>query len=109
MIFNLFLIGFIIVFCIDYSGFIDEADKILTKIMHSKIPLHIPKPMSCGMCMMWWTGLIYLLLCNQLTILNIAYVALVSALTPEILSIIYFVMDAINKIFETVEELFHIN
>ena len=109
IILNLFLIGFLCVFIIDYSGFIDEMDRILTKVFRSKIPLHIPKPFSCSLCSSWWIGFIYLLVIGQLNFLNLFILGIVCILTPEILSIIYFVKDAINKIFETVEELFHIN
>ena len=108
MLLKLLLLGIIIVFCIDYSGFIEEADKMLTKLLHSKTPLHIPKPASCGMCMMWWCGLILLLLCKEFTFLNVTYVALISALTPEILSIIYFIKDLINKVFDVLERLLNI-
>lgn len=101
---NLFLIGFISVFIIDYSGFIEEADKILTKVLKSKYPLHIPKPFSCSLCSTWWTGLIYLLIAGQFNLLNIFILGLVCCLTPEILSIIYFIKDLINKIFTVIEE-----
>ena len=87
---NLFLIGFIVVFIIDYSGFIEEADKILTKALKSKYPLHIP--------------LIYLLCVGQFNLLNIAGVIVVSAFTPEILSIIYFAKDFINMVFDEIEK-----
>lgn len=101
---NLILLSFIVVFCIDYSGFIEEADKMLTKLFKSKVPLHIPKPWNCGTCLCWWGGLIYLLANGIFTVPYICLVALLSALTPEILSIIYFIKDLINKIFTTLEE-----
>ena len=92
--------AFIIVFVIDYSGFIQEADKILTKVLKSKVPLHIPKPFSCGTCLLWWSGLIYLIVIGQFTFLNIACVALVSAFTPEILAFIYFMKGLYNHILD---------
>lgn len=101
---NLFLIGFIVVFIIDYSGFIEEADKILTKALKSKYPLHIPKPFSCSLCSTFWLGLIYLLCVGQFNLLNIAGVIVVSAFTPEILSIIYFAKDFINMVFDEIEK-----
>lgn len=97
---NLILIGFIVVFMIDYSGFIDEADKILTKVFKSKIPLHIPKPFSCSLCSTFWLGLIYLLCAGQFNLLNIAGVIVVSAFTPEILAFIYFMKDLYNYIMD---------
>lgn len=97
---NLILIGFIVVFIIDYSGFIEEADKILTKVLKSKIALHIPKPFSCSLCSTFWLGLIYLLCVGQFNLLNIAGVIVVSAFTPEILAFIYFMKDLYNYIMD---------
>lgn len=104
MIFNLFLIGLICVFIIDYSGIIDTLDKGLTKVFKSRVPLHIPKPFSCSLCSTWWAGLIYLLIISKLNLLNIAILGLVCTLTPEMLSIIYFIKDLINKIFDMLEK-----
>ena len=103
MIFSkLLLIAFITVFIIDYSGFIDEMDKILTKVLKSKTPLHIPKPFSCSLCSTFWLGLIYLICVNQFTLLNIAGVIVVSAFTPEILAFIYLMKDLFNSIIDSV-------
>lgn len=99
---NLLLIAFIAVFIIDYSGFIDEADKILTKVFKSKVPLHIPKPLSCSLCSSFWLGLIYLICVNQFTLLNIAGVIVVSAFTPEILAFIYLMKDLFNNIIDAI-------
>ena len=99
---NLLLIAFITVFIIDYSGFIDEMDKILTKVLKSKTPLHIPKPLSCSLCSTFWLGLIYLICVNQFTLLNIAGVIVVSAFTPEILAFIYLMKDLFNSIIDSV-------
>lgn len=101
---NLILIGFISVFVVDYSGFIDEAGKILTKVLKSKIPLHIPKPFSCSLCTSFWLGLIYLLCVHQFTLLNIAGVIVVSAFTPEILAFIYFMKDLYNYIMDGISK-----
>lgn len=100
IILNIFLLAFIIVFCIDYSGFIEEADKILTKALRSKVPLHIPKPFSCGTCLVWWSGLIYLLAIGKFTFAYIAVVAIASAFTPEILAFIYFMKGLYNYIMD---------
>lgn len=109
IILNLLLIAFICVFCIDYSGFIEEADRLITKALKSKVPLHIPKPFSCSLCSTWWVGIIYLAIVGNLNLPYIAALAGVSFLTPEILSIIYFIKDAINKLFITIENFLRIN
>lgn len=105
---NLFLIAFIAVFIIDYSGFIEEADKILTKVLHSKVQLHIPKPFSCSLCSTFWAGIIYLLCTHNFGFVSLALLGIVCFLTPEILSIIYFIKDLINKVFDVLERLLNI-
>lgn len=102
---NLFLIGFLCVFVIDYSGFIEEMDNLLTKVLKSRVPLHIPKPFSCSLCMTWWTGLIYLLISHSLSLPYLVFLASICIFTPEILSIIYFVKDLINKLFDSIERI----
>lgn len=101
---NLFIIAFIAVFIIDYSGFIEEADKILTKVLKSKFPLHIPKPFSCSLCTTFWVGLFYLLVAGKLSLVSVALLGMVCILTPEILSIIYFAKDFINMVFDEIEK-----
>ena len=101
---KLILIAFIIVFIIDYSGFIDEMDKILTKALRSKVPLHIPKPFSCGFCSTFWAGLIYLICVHQFTFLNIAAVCVVTAFTPEILAFMHFMKDLFNHIMDSISK-----
>lgn len=108
MLFNLIIIAFICVFIIDYSGFIDQADRALTKLLKSKVQLHIPKPFSCSLCSTWWACLIYLICTSNFTLPNIALTALVCILTPEILSIIYFLKDCINKVFDFLEKYLNI-
>lgn len=101
---DLLIIGFIAVFIIDYSGFIEEMDRLLTKALKSKVPLHIPKPFSCSLCTTFWTGVIYLLATGSLSFVTLLMLGIVCILTPEILSVIYFIKDLINKVFDTLEK-----
>lgn len=109
IILNILIIAFLCVFVIDYSGFIEEADKLITKALRSRVPLHIPKPFSCSLCSTWWIGLLYLVIVGNLNLPYIAALAGASFLTPEILSIIYFIKDLINKVFDTIERILRIN
>lgn len=82
MILDLLQITFIIVFIIDISGFIDEAEIMLGKWLKGKVI--IPKPFSCSLCMSWWVNLVYLLCVGQFTLTNITIVAIFAILTPVI-------------------------
>ena len=105
MIIDLILIQLIIVFIIDLSGAVESfklfISKILTKgkIQTTNFDL---KPFTCSLCMTWWTGLIYLLICHSFTIPYIALVALLSYLTPLSSSILLLIKDLaiflINKL-----------
>lgn len=106
--FNLFIIGFLCVFVIDYSGFIQEMDSRLTKVFKSRLPLHIPKPFSCSLCMTLWTGLIYLFIVHHFTLPYLLLLAIVCILTTEILSAIYLVKDFVNRIFDFLERLMNL-
>ena len=105
MIIDLIIIQLIIVFIIDLSGAVESfklfISKILTKgkIQTTNFDL---KPFTCSLCMTWWTGLIYLLICHSFTIPYIALVALLSYLTPLSSSILLLIKDLaiflINKL-----------
>lgn len=105
---NLIIIAFLAVFIVDYSGFIEEMDKALTKVLKSKFSLHIPKPFSCSLCLTWWCGLIYLIIAGGLSFVSLGVLGLLCCLTPELLSIIHFVKDIVNKVFDTIERLLNI-
>ena len=96
MIIDLILIQLIIVFIIDLSGAVESfklfISKILTKgkIQATNFDL---KPFTCSLCMTWWIGLIYLLICHSFTIPYIALVALLSYLTPLSSSILLLIKD----------------
>ena len=96
MIIELILIQLIIVYIIDLSGAVESfklfISKILTKgkIQTTNFDL---KPFTCSLCMTWWIGLIYLLICHSFTIPYIALVALLSFLTPLSSSILLLIKD----------------
>lgn len=105
---NLLLIAFICVFIIDFSGVIENIDRMLQKALKNPL-LHLPKPFSCSLCASWWLGIIYLICVGGFTLLNIAYVAFLAALTPVILRSLYLVRDLLDKALYGLEKLFHLN
>lgn len=82
---NLLIIAWLCVFVIDFSGFIDEIEKLM-KRMH---PLfRVPKPFSCSLCMTWWMSLVYLLIVGKFTFGYVALAALLSLMTGQIAGVI---------------------
>lgn len=76
MIINIFFLTVIIVYVIDLSGVIFSIEDFFSKWLKAKAK--IPKPFSCSLCMVWWTGLIYLVVFNQFSLVNLFVVALFS-------------------------------
>lgn len=93
---NILMITFICVFIIDLSGVIDELENMIGKWLKCKIK--IPKPMCCSLCSSWWLGLLYIIIMGKFTLLNIAFVAFLSFLTPNIYNILIALKIAIDDL-----------
>ena len=104
------LIQFIIVSIIDDSGVIDSIKYGLSYILtKGKMPTtnFRLKPIDCAYCSNFWCGLIYLFIIGQFNIPYIAFVLLLSGLTPITKDLINLVRDliikAINKIYDLIQ------
>lgn len=105
MILDLILIQFIVVSIIDLSGAVDSfklfISKHLTKnkIITSNYSL---KPIDCSYCMTHWSGLLYLILTQHLTLASYSIVLMLAFLTPITNDILLNIKDlmiySINKI-----------
>lgn len=107
---KLLLISLIIVYIIDISGAVDEFIRPLV-IRALKLPKNANlklKPISCSLCMMFWVGLIYLLIVHAFTIPNIAYVCLLSFLTIHIKGMILYIREFLiwieNKLYKLIND-----
>lgn len=100
MIVNLFYIAVICVCVIDISGFVNSLKSFITRILtngklsSSNFTL---KPFDCSLCMTFWSGLIYLFIVNNVSILNIMILLLISISTPLIQDIIRTMIDLMTK------------
>lgn len=101
MVFNLFLISIIVVCIVDISGFVDTVKSTISKILTNgkfNTADYTLKPIDCSLCMTFWIGLIYLIIYNQLTLLNISILLLIAVSTPIINDLIKLVQDLITKL-----------
>lgn len=100
MIVNLFYIAVICVCVIDISGFVNSLKSFITRILtngklsSSNFTL---KPFDCSLCMTFWSGLIYLFVVNNVSILNIMILLLISISTPLIQDVIRTMIDLMTK------------
>ena len=108
MILNLWLISVVWIFGVDYSGFLAEMEEKLTKMLHSPIPLRIPKPFSCSLCLTFWTSIIYLLIVHQFSLLNLFLTAIVCFLIPTTNHLLHSVRGFIDRLIDAVDDYFNI-
>lgn len=97
---NILLITIIVVFIVDLSGIIEEISKFIWKILYPKVKYTgwlIPKPFSCSLCLSWWINLLYGLFIG-LTVKLVAYIAILSFLTPVIKDIFILIRDLFIKL-----------
>jgi hypothetical protein len=109
MILDLIYIAIILVFIIDYSGFITTIEEFLSRTAsHAgrKIHIRIPRPFSCALCAHWWSGLIYIIVTANFSFKNLMFVALISASTIIIAEIMAFIRDLALTIISKLRQLF---
>lgn len=93
---DLFLIGVICVIIIDISGVTysikSGIKRLLTKGMMSD-PNYSLKPIDCSFCCCWWSGLVYLLVTNTLSLWMITFLLLICTMTPVIKDVLLLIRD----------------
>ena len=105
---NLLLIAAIVVFIVDISGAVDSLKSglkwILTKGKMKNSDYQL-KPFDCSLCMVFWTGIIYLLITNNFTLPYLAFVCLLSCFSGVIKTSILLVEDILIKITQLIYKL----
>lgn len=106
---NLLLITITIVFCIDLSGGMDSLSHFVWKKLYPTVKYsgwRIPL-IGCSLCSSWWSGILYLLITGSFSWFLLAYVALLSYLTPVIGSTLILLKDSliwlVNKMYELID------
>lgn len=97
---NILLIGLILVFALDVSGFYQEITSVISGWMTNgkiKKPIMV-KPFSCSLCMTFWTSLVYVIVLNQFSIPMLAYICLISYLTPVFNDIMVLVRELLKTL-----------
>ena len=105
MIIQLLIIATIITFMIDYSGFIQEMESSVSRIL--KIRFHIPKPFSCGLCMTFWTGLFYVII-TDFTLINLGFVCIAAYSTVIINEVLNLIRDSVIQFIYVIRNLLKI-
>lgn len=95
---ELLWISIIVCFIIDLSGIIDSIKHCIWKWLKGDVPYKdfSFKPFDCSLCMIFWIGLIYLVVIGKFTIPNIVIVCMLSFLSSTITGILRLFKDAID-------------
>ena len=91
---NLLALSAVIAYITEVSGIIDSLKYALGKWLG--VTVSRLKPLDCSLCMTWWCGLIYIICAGECSIINLAYVALLSVLVRNIAEIITLLSDSIS-------------
>lgn len=94
---NILYISLLCVFVIDQSGIIDEMESILSRWLG--VRARIPKPLSCSLCMAWWTSLIYVLIAAP-SLGNVMLCALFAWLTPVFQGVMTLIRESVLTLIE---------
>lgn len=105
LIFNLIAISFIMGFITDISRAPESLEEFIGKWLDLK-NVHI-KILECSLCQTWWLGLLFLIVSNEFSILNIAILAIISAFTfiwADLYNVIYtLITTLIRKLYELLQ------
>lgn len=106
LITDLMLIAVVVTFCIEYSGFIDEMNSLLSRTL--KCRAKVPKPFSCALCMTFWSGIVYLTITRQFSIPALALACLASWSTVVINEVLSFIRDVLIEMIYKIRKLLRI-
>lgn len=101
MYLEIFLVALILVYGIDILNFAEEMKIKLFKFVKGKNAIYRPyslRPLDCSLCLSFWVGILILIFNLKLTIINIAYVCLVSFFTPQYKDVLLTVQDMVQNI-----------
>lgn len=101
---NVLLIAAVWVFLLDVSGAWQEVTAIISGwLTNGKIkkPFQL-KPFSCSLCMTFWASLIYIIASGCFSLPMLAYVCLVSMLTPRLKDLLITADLLIARLFELI-------
>lgn len=103
VIYELLIIAVIVVFIVDISGAIDSLKTALKWLLTKgkmKDSNYILKPFDCSLCMIFWCGLVYLLITGNFTITYVGFVCLLACFSDILKNAILLVEDIIKTIYK---------
>lgn len=97
---DILFIAFTVVFCIDNSGAMEHLNKLVFKKLYPGVKYNywsIPL-LGCSLCSTFWASILYVIITGQFSFGMLAYIALISAITPNISDFICLIRDVLIKL-----------
>jgi len=91
---RLFLLALIVVFIVDVSGVMAIVKHNLSRWLMA--PVKRLKPFDCSLCMVFWSGIAYLLAARAMSMATVAYVCILALLASEIAEALRLLRDIIG-------------
>lgn len=89
-----FLVALVTIFIVDLSGFTESWRTFLARLLHVKALKPLP-PFDCGLCMTWWTCIIFTICRGTFSIPMLAFIALLSYLSIPLGMLLIFIKEGI--------------
>lgn len=98
---DILLLAVIVVIIIDISGITDSIKSLIKRIATKGMmsdPNYSLKPLDCSFCLTFWSGVVYMLITNSLSLWMTAYLLGICVLTPVIRDIFILIRETLLKI-----------
>lgn len=101
MIIDLIAIATLCCFVVN-SGAVDSLKRAIWRWLKGSAPYreYSLKPFDCELCLTWWCGLLYIIITGNLSLVNIALVALVAWSTPVIVELLNLLVDIPRRLID---------
>lgn len=107
MFLKLLIINLAVILIVDLSGFIHELKRFVSnKLTNNKLITddYRLRPFDCSYCMTFWCLLIYILINQQFTFVNILLLILITHFTDVTKQVLLLIKDLAIKLINTVYE-----
>lgn len=93
---KLLMICTIWIIIIDYTDIIHHIERFFEKTLHIR-KAELPKPFSCSMCMLFWSGLILLIMSGEFSLINLFLLLVLCFFNTTIYNVLYLIKDSIDS------------
>lgn len=104
---NLLIISLVVILIVDISGFIPNLKRFISRRLtknHIETTDFSIKPFDCSFCMTFWSLLMYLIIVNEFTFINILGVVMITLFTDVTKQLLLLIKDLLIKMIDVIYE-----